>query len=76
MLLASIILVLWTYLKIGKKHIIINERGTKLYIPSAIKTQIDLVTYCFWAGRVVLGITKLAAILLKYPILVASTLKS
>ena len=39
----------------------------KLYIPSAIKNQMNLATFCFWVDQAVLGSDEKFAILLKYP---------
>ena len=42
---------------------------TNLYIPSIIKTQMNLVTFYFWADWVARAFLKISANLLKYPIL-------
>ena len=39
----------------------------KLYIPSTIKTQINLVLLLFWADWAVRALLKISAVLLKYP---------
>ena len=41
--------------------------GTKIYIPSAIKTEMNLVPFCFRAVWAVRAILKISAILLKHP---------
>ena len=41
--------------------------GTQFYTPSDIKTQVNIVPFCFWADWVILGSTKNSAILLQYP---------
>ena len=41
--------------------------GTQFYIPSDIKTQMNIVPFCFRAGWAILGSTENFAILLQYP---------
>ena len=43
------------------EKIAVEEKKAKLYIPSLIKTQKNLVPFCFWA------VLKISAILLNYP---------
>ena len=38
----------------------------KLYIPSSIKTQKNLVPFCLWEDCAVRAVLKISAILLKY----------
>jgi hypothetical protein len=39
----------------------------KLYIPSTIKTRMNLADFCFWADKAVKAMLKVFAILQKYP---------
>ena len=41
--------------------------GTKIYVPSATKTEMNLVPFVFWAVCAVKVILKISAILLKHP---------
>ena len=41
--------------------------GRKIYIPSAIKTEMNLVPFCFRAVCAIREILKISAILLKHP---------
>ena len=56
-------------LKIGKSRQRFDAKiflpCAKLYIPSTISTQVNLVHFCFWADWVVRAVLKISAILLK-----------